>query len=203
MFSKHRLEGLSDAIFAIVKTLLVLDLKVPENVAAGGLLHALAHDSATWGSFVLTFVLAAIFWTLQHQVFDLLDGITHGTLIPTFIFLGFIAILPFSTALLGHHPEPLSFLLYFLNQFAIAASLAVKLEVSRALNHVHAGFAMNTMRARLYSMCVIMGGSVLAPVVLSSRRMWLVPLVLVFGTRMVRYRLARRWKQQGLPVATA
>ena len=95
MFSKHRIEALSDAIFAIVMTLLVLDLKVPETIGPGGLLHALAADRATWASFFLTFLLASVFWVLQHQVFDLLEAISHQTLIPTFVFLGFVTILPF------------------------------------------------------------------------------------------------------------
>ena len=149
MFSKHRIEALSDAIFAIVMTLLVLDLKVPETIGPGGLLHALAADRATWASFFLTFLLASVFWVLQHQVFDLLEAISHQTLIPTFVFLGFVTILPFSTALLGHHPQPLSVSLYFANMFALAASLTAKLEVSRTMNHIRTGLAMRVMRAEL------------------------------------------------------
>ena len=202
MFSKHRIEALSDAIFAIVMTLLVLDLKVPVAIAPGGLLHALAGDSATWASFVLTFVLAAVFWSLQHQLFDLLKGITHHTLIPTFVFLGFITILPFSTALIGHHPEPLSFAFYFANQFGIAVSLTAKLEIARALDHVQPGYAMSMMRVRLYTMSAIMGGSALAPLLLPSRRMWIVPLALVLAARAIRFRLARRWKRQGYSAAS-
>jgi len=203
MFRKHRLEGLSDAIFAIVMTLLVLDLKVPETVGSEGLRHALAHDSATWYSFVLTFLLASVFWVLQHQVFDLLEEVAHQTLIPTFVFLGFVTVLPFSTALLGHHPEPLSVAIYFANQFAIAISLTAKLEIARALNHVRPGFDMKVMRAKLYGICIIMGGGILAPLVLPSRHMWLVPVALVLITRFIRYKLTRHWKKQDLQLTTS
>ena len=196
MFSKHRIEALSDAIFAIVMTLLVLDLKVPDAVAAGGLRHALASDSATWYSFVLTFLLASVYWVLQHQVFDLLEAVSNRTLIPTFLFLGFITLLPFSTALMGHHPEPFSIALYFANQFGIGAALTLKLETARALNHIPPGFDMKVMRARLYSLCFIMGGSIMAPLLLPSRRMWIVPVLLVAITRSVRFALTRHWKKQ-------
>jgi len=196
MFSKHRIEALSDAIFAIVMTLLVLDLKVPETIGPGGLLHALAADRATWASFFLTFLLASVFWVLQHQVFDLLEAISHQTLIPTFVFLGFVTILPFSTALLGHHPQPLSGSLYFANMFALAASLTAKLEVSRTMNHIRTGLAMRVMRAELYSMCIIMGASGLAPLLLPPSIMWIIPVGLVLITRAVRYWLMRRWKRQ-------
>ena len=198
MFSKHRIEALSDAIFAIVMTLLVLDLKVPADIGSGGLLHALSQEQATWWSFFLTFLLASVFWTLQHQVFDLLHGISHKTLAPTFVFLGFVTILPFSTALLGNHPEPLSFALYFGNQFAIAASLVAKLEISSLLHHVHQVHALKVMRVRLYSMTVIMAGSVFSPLLLPRRRMWIVPIGLTLAARALRALMTRRWRSQGL-----
>jgi uncharacterized membrane protein len=199
MFSKHRIEALSDAIFAIVMTLLVLDLKVPETIGSGGLRQALAGDSATWYSFVLTFLLASVYWVLQHQVFDLLEAVSNKSLVATFFFLGFITLLPFSTALMGHHPEPLSIAIYFTNQFGIAITLALKLETARALNHIPAGFDMKVMRVRLYSLCIVMGGSIFAALFLSRRRLWVAPLVLVVLSRAVRSILMRHWKKQGHP----
>ena len=203
MFSKHRIEALSDAIFAIVMTLLVLDLKVPDTIPAAGLLAALAQDSATWYSFFLTFLLASVYWVLQHQVFDLLESVSNKTLSFTFLFLGFITLLPFSTALMGHHPEPLSIAIYFANQFGIGVSLTLKLETARAFNHIHAGFEMKVMRVRLYSLCIIMAGSTLAPLLLSNHRFWIAPLILVALSRTIRTILMRHWKKQGLVVTAS
>ena len=72
-FSKHRVSALSDGIFSIAMTLLVLDLKPPVNVPHGQLWAALQRDSSAWGSFILTFAIAAKFWRLQHRVLDQLE----------------------------------------------------------------------------------------------------------------------------------
>jgi uncharacterized membrane protein len=203
MFSKHRIEALSDAIFAIVMTLLVLDLKVPETIPAAGLLAALAQDSATWYSFFLTFLLASVYWVLQHQVFDLLESVSNKTLAFTFLFLGCITLLPFSTALMGHHPQPLSIAIYFANQFGIGVALTLKLETARALNHIQGGFPMKVMRLRLYLLCFIMAGSTAAPLLFPRDRFWLAPLILVAVARAVRLILMRHWKKQGLVVTSS
>ena len=132
MFSKHRLEALSDGVFAIAMTLLVLDIKVPVGVAKGQLGEALAKDAHGWISFAITFFIASVFWTFQHRLFELLEGVSQKMLVPTFVFLAFVSVLPFSTSLWGRHiSEPLALLIYFGNQFAIAVALTVKLELAR------------------------------------------------------------------------
>ena len=54
MYSKQRVEALSDGIFAIVMTLLVLNLNVPANIQSGHLWQALKLESHTWASFLVT-----------------------------------------------------------------------------------------------------------------------------------------------------
>lgn len=69
MFLKHRAEALSDGIFAIAMTLLVLDIKVPLGSDAP-LSTALGRESHAWISFAISFLLAGIFWMHQHRVFE-------------------------------------------------------------------------------------------------------------------------------------
>jgi len=45
-------------------------------------------------------------------------------------------------------------------------------------------------------MCIIMGASGLAPLLLPPSIMWIIPVGLVLITRAVRYWLMRRWKRQ-------
>ena len=64
LLSKHRLEGLTDGVFAIVMTLLVLELKVPDlpkPVDQAEILHKLGEIGPVFFSFVITFVLAGVF----------------------------------------------------------------------------------------------------------------------------------------------
>jgi uncharacterized membrane protein len=97
MYSKHRLEGLSDGVFAVAMTLLIFDLKVPTDTASGQLGAALAKDGASWVSFLVTFGLAAQFWSFQHRVFDRIEKLTVSSVALTFTFLCFVSLLPFTT----------------------------------------------------------------------------------------------------------
>lgn len=157
MFHKHRLEALSDAVFAIVMTLLVLDLKVPHGVPAGGLAAALHETGREFFSFAMTFAISAIFWTLQHRVFDAIKDTATESLVLTFMVLGFVSLLPFSTSLIGQHViDPLAYELYFLNMAAIAACLTIKMEVAHASGRMHEGTDANQLRFRLYRMTAVM-----------------------------------------------
>ena len=189
MYSKHRVEALSDGVFAIAMTLLVLDLKVPTASEPGQLWSALQADWHEWVSFAITFTLAATFWTFQHQVFDLVKKIDRISLALTFLFLGFVSVLPFTTSLWGHHiKEPLAFVLYFGNQLALAATLTAKLEVARFRGDIEQGPAADKMRLRLSLMCLIMAVGALSATFVPLHMMSLPILVVGIGTN-----LFRRW----------
>lgn len=169
MYSKHRLEALSDAIFAIVMTLLILDIKVPTGVPHGQLGHALAEPFRDWIALVITFAISARFWVLQHQLFDLVENVKPRTLGTTFIFLGLITMLPFTTALWGHNiTEPLAFCIYFGHQFLIGAAMLVEIESGLRDHNLHVVESMYKLRGRLYIMLIAMG--------VASITTWLLPL---------------------------
>lgn len=169
MYSKHRLEALSDAIFAIVMTLLVLEIKVPTGVPHGQLAQALKEPFRDWVALVITFVLSARFWVLQHQLFDLLDKIKPRTLVTTFLFLGLMTLLPFSTALWGHNiTEPLALAIYFGHQGLIGVAMVVEIESGLRDHNLHVVEAMYKLRGRLYVMIIAMVAACLA--------VWLLPL---------------------------
>ena len=75
MVGKTRIEALSDALFAIVMTLLILEIKVPIGVPPYQLAAELAKDAPSWVSFAITFLLASIFWVDQHRVLHALAKI--------------------------------------------------------------------------------------------------------------------------------
>ncbi len=186
MFSKHRLEALSDAVFAIAMTLLILDLKVPTELGTDTLGAALRHKGHEWISFAVTFGIASLFWVLQHRVFELLENVGGGSTVLTFVFLGFVTTLPFSTALWGHHiSQPLASVLYFGNQFLIALTLAAKLELARRQRHVRVGKDLAHLRLRLWVMCGVQGTACLAAVLLPIQYLSIFPLAFtIVGKRL-------------------
>lgn len=183
MFNKHRLEALSDGIFAIVMTLLVLDLKVPDGPLPPHFATMLAQQ---WVSFVITFTIAAIFWTLQHRVFGLIHDVHQKTLVPTFLFLGFVSVLPFSTSLLGHLREGTSFMVYYANQFLIAVALTIKMEMATRLGEVKPTMESQALRIRLYAMCLVMGVGALGAKFLPLQWVYIPPLFLGIASKRFR-----------------
>jgi uncharacterized membrane protein len=188
MFSKYRLEALSDGVFAVAMTLLIFDLKVPMDTAPGQLGAALRHTGPEWVSFVVTFSLAAIFWSYQHRVFAVVEKVNTVNLTLMFVFLGCVSVLPFSTSLWGHHlRERLAFALYFLNEFAMATVLTATLELARWQGHLREGAEIGVLRTRLYSTGAVMGVAMAAVWYLPASYWWVLMMFAGAVARAVRW----------------
>ena len=169
MVSRHRLEALSDGVFAIAMTLLVLDLHVPGDGAKGHLRDALVHDAPQWICFFLTFMIAARFWTLQHAVLAALERTGKETTSLTIAFLSMVTILPFTTSLLARHgSDPWSFFMYALDSFALGALLLVQVELARHSGNFASGIEAKTLRAKILP--------ALAPVTFALATVFILPL---------------------------
>jgi len=187
MFSKQRLEALSDCIFSIAMTLLVLDLKVPTDVPTGQLGHALLQQSSTWISFVITFILAARYWTLQHRLLNLIENIQARTVTTSFIFLFLITLLPFSTSLWGHHlTVRLAFFLYILNQVLIGIVVLIEVHLARRENNIRRGEALWMLTGRLYVMVGSLLVALIAAWFLSTQYVGMISALSAFGARRLR-----------------
>lgn len=127
-FSKARLEALSDGVFAIAMTLLVLEIKVPElpkTAASAEILHALREHGVIVFSFVLTFLLSGQFWLSHHIAFHYTKHVDRTLTLLNILFLMFVSLLPFTTALLGAFTlrQPLTLSLYFAHQLILGLLL--------------------------------------------------------------------------------
>jgi len=112
-----RLRAFADGVFAIVITLLVLELPVPE--VAEGLLWALLEDWPYFLAYVISFVFIGGFWITHSAITRMTkqeDGVTFRM---TLVMLFFVSLLPFSTSLMATHfigpGSQLSVLIYGLN----------------------------------------------------------------------------------------
>ena len=100
-----RLEAFSDGVFAIIITLLVLDLRVPRDVAAGGLGAALRAQWPNYLAFVISFCLVGVVWANHHAMFRFIHRADHTLIVLNGILLLCVAVLPFTTALLAEYIE--------------------------------------------------------------------------------------------------
>lgn len=122
--SKDRVEYFSDAVFAIILTLLVLELRVPE-IATHSNFHqylvALAPLNPKFFSFALTFMAISNYWVGHHNFFRSIKGVNLGIVWINMLFLFWLCFLPFPTALLGNHlTDQFPIVLYGLNSLFIA-----------------------------------------------------------------------------------
>ncbi len=96
---KGRLEAFSDGVIAIIITIMVLELEVPERSDW----VALASVGPMLASYVLSFVILGIYWNNHHHLLHATTRITGGVLWANLHFLFWLSLIPFVTTWLGHH----------------------------------------------------------------------------------------------------
>jgi uncharacterized membrane protein len=99
-----RVEAFSDGIFAIAMTLLVLDLKVPRDLAApDGLLPALSRQWPTFAAYLTSFATILVMWVNHHRLFSHIRRINGAFLFLNGLLLLFVTFVPFPTALVSEY----------------------------------------------------------------------------------------------------
>ena len=128
--SKGRIEALSDGVFAIAMTLLVLELKIPDlpkETTQAELLLKLKEMLPHFYSYAMTFILAGVFWLFHHFTFHFIRHTTRALLWINIIFLMFVSLLPFSTHFMADFMhQPVALMFYFGNQTVLALLLRVQ-----------------------------------------------------------------------------
>src|ERR1700680_4447109 len=114
-----RLAGISDGIFSVGMTLLVLGLSVPALSAGrteGELLHALLGLGSNVLVFFMSFMTLGIFWVGQGTQLNLLARSNRNYSWLQLVFLFAVTLVPFSTALLARFPTfRVALVAYWLN----------------------------------------------------------------------------------------
>ena len=98
-----RILALSDGVFAIALTLLILDIAVPATTNPDALGKALLDLWPRYLAYLLSFLVIARFWVIHHQTFRVIVRDNATLVWLNFLLLLFIAFLPFPTAVLGAH----------------------------------------------------------------------------------------------------
>ena len=108
-----RILALSDGVFAIAVTLLILDIAVPATTSDDGLGKALLELWPRYLAYLLSFLVISRFWVVHRQAFRLIARDDAALVWLNLLLLLFIAFLPFPTAVLGaHEGSPAAAVLY-------------------------------------------------------------------------------------------
>jgi uncharacterized membrane protein len=95
--NKGRLEAFSDGVFAIIITIMVLEIKAPQGTdlsALGALLPELL-------CYVLSFIYVGIYWNNHHHVFHAVQRVSGMTLWANLHLLFWLSLIPFATRWMG------------------------------------------------------------------------------------------------------
>jgi uncharacterized membrane protein len=95
--SPARLEAFSDGVVAVIITILVLELNVPEPNGLAGLRTVLPAVFL----YLLTFVQIGIYWVNHHYLVDEVETVSHGILWANLLFLFCLSLFPFATEWIG------------------------------------------------------------------------------------------------------
>jgi uncharacterized membrane protein len=108
IFSKNRVEAFSDGIFAIIITLLVLEIKVPhleDHHSAKDLLQALLGLLPKFTGWIISFFTIAVIWVNHHKIFKQIRQLDSGIFWWNAFLLLWCTFIPFPTAVLGDYPD--------------------------------------------------------------------------------------------------
>lgn len=95
--SKGRLEAFSDGVLAIIITIMVLELRAPEE----GSLAALRPLLPKFLSYILSFIFLGIYWNNHHHLWQAVEKISGGVLWANSHLLFWLSLIPFATSWIG------------------------------------------------------------------------------------------------------
>jgi uncharacterized membrane protein len=96
---KDRLLAFSDGVIAVIITIMVLELKIPQDDS----LSSLAQATPVFLSYVLSFVYVAIYWNNHHHFFHLVRRVNGAILWANLHLLFWLSLIPFATSWVGVH----------------------------------------------------------------------------------------------------
>lgn len=129
-----RITSLSDAVFAIVMTLLVLTVGIPV-APAEQLAQELAASLPQIIVFILSFALVANIWWQHHRFIGMLGSLEPGLIAMNLVLLGMVVFVPFLTNLVGSYPGVRVAVLPFIGIFMCLTAMFLLMAVrARSVN---------------------------------------------------------------------
>lgn len=136
--NKTRIEAFSDGVLAIIITIMVLEIKAPEEDS----FESLTHLIPVFLSYVLSFIYVGIYWNNHHHMFQVVKKVNGSILWGNLFLLFWLSLIPFATSWIGEHhfgAVPMSIYGFVLLMCAIAYNLLqnkiIKLEGKDSILH--------------------------------------------------------------------
>ncbi|WP_165004147.1 MULTISPECIES: TMEM175 family protein [unclassified Enterococcus] len=98
--TKSRLEALTDGVVAIVLTVLVLDIKIPDPAG----FQSLWNIRNTLLAYAISFIFVGVIWVNHHRVFQMADKINYRVVWANIFWLFWLTLCPSVTSWVGRNP---------------------------------------------------------------------------------------------------
>ena len=95
----NRLEAFSDGVLAIIITIMVLELKAPEEVS----FQALVPLLPIFISYLVSFIYLGIYWNNHHHLFQITEQVNGKVLWANLNLLFWLSLIPFATSWVGEN----------------------------------------------------------------------------------------------------
>lgn len=147
----ERIEALTDGVLAIVLTLLVLQFEVPD-APASALPGAVADQETLLVSYLLSFAIVGLYWTIHQTLFR--NIVDHDRLLLwlNLLFLLTISFLPYPTELVGTYGTRFAWTVYAVNLALVGVTLTAVWAYA-----AHAGFTVDWIDDRIARLITIRG----------------------------------------------
>jgi uncharacterized membrane protein len=103
--ANDRLVFLTDGVYAIVLTLLVLELKIPEGLGSTEIYPAIVANAPKFAAFAIAFSAASVGWTFTYLAHSVIRRSNFVHLVLTLGSLMFASLIPFASAMMGNYPD--------------------------------------------------------------------------------------------------
>ncbi len=104
-FQLERMILFSDAVFAIVITLMAIEIRLPEfegKITELEFLQLLKHQSRNFMAYTISFFFIGVLWTRHLKLFSVLNDYDTGLIVRNLMFLFFVGLFPFSASVISH-----------------------------------------------------------------------------------------------------
>ena len=122
--SKHRIEALTDSIFAVAMTLLVIELRLPDNQVPADLARGVAHLIPKFVAWIISFFVLGIFWFSHHRLFHYVRHVDETLVWLSILYLSLVSLMPFSSAITGEFAPVLFSQIFYSGNMMLLAAVA-------------------------------------------------------------------------------
>ena len=174
-FDYDRTVALSDGVFAIALTLLVLTIAVPDlqGSAKNQLADKLSDQLPQLLSYVVSFAVLSLMWVRHHGLFRKLTRITWTITVLNLAYLAVIAFLPYPTSLIGRYgDQPVSVVIYAVSIILIASMSAAIWTYADRAGLLKPGTPHESMRRFVVVLAVFLASIPMALLVDASAGIW-------------------------------